>query len=48
MLIIYIYDSSCNMTFFSLHSIVHIWDASTAEQLYFLPGHKGSVNQVGY
>jgi Prp8 binding protein len=26
--------------------IVHIWDAATAEQLYYLPGHKGSVNQV--
>ena len=26
--------------------IVHIWDASSCKELYYLPGHKGSVNEV--
>lgn len=30
----------------SADRIVHIWDATTTQQLYYLPGHKGSVNQV--
>mmetsp|Transcript_1341 Transcript_1341/g.2170 ORF Transcript_1341/g.2170 Transcript_1341/m.2170 type:complete len:355 (+) Transcript_1341:82-1146(+) len=30
----------------SADRIVHIWDAESTEQLYYLPGHKGSVNQV--
>jgi Prp8 binding protein len=30
----------------SADRIVHIWDSSSAQPLYYLPGHKGSVNQV--
>lgn len=26
--------------------IVHIWEEDTGKQLYYLPGHKGSVNEV--
>lgn len=26
--------------------IVHIWDSTTAERVYYLPGHKGSVNEI--
>ena len=29
-----------------VHSIVKIWNASSGKLLYYLPGHKGSVNQV--
>lgn len=25
---------------------VHIWDEPSAQELYFLPGHTGSVNEV--
>jgi Prp8 binding protein len=27
---------------------VHVWDADSGEQLYVLPGHKASVNQVAF
>lgn len=30
----------------SADKVVHIWDELTAEELYFLPGHKGCVNSV--
>jgi WD40 repeat protein len=30
----------------SADRIVHIWDSTTTQPLYYLPGHKGSVNQV--
>jgi Prp8 binding protein len=30
----------------SADRIVHIWDSSSTQPLYYLPGHKGSVNQV--
>lgn len=30
----------------SADRMVHIWDALSAKQLYYLPGHKGSVNDV--
>ena len=26
--------------------VVHIWDSTTGRQLYYLPGHKGAVNEV--
>lgn len=26
---------------------VHIWDEPSTQELYFLPGHTGSVNEVG-
>ena len=29
-----------------VYSIVKIWNASTSKLLYYLPGHKGSVNEV--
>ena len=29
-----------------VHSIVKIWNASSGKLLYYLPGHKGSVNEV--
>uniref|UniRef100_A0A7S3NGU0 Anaphase-promoting complex subunit 4 WD40 domain-containing protein n=1 Tax=Aureoumbra lagunensis TaxID=44058 RepID=A0A7S3NGU0_9STRA len=28
--------------------IVHIWDFATADELYYLPGHQGSVNDVQF
>ena len=30
----------------SADKVVHIWDELTAEELYYLPGHKGCVNSV--
>lgn len=27
---------------------VHIWDVASLQQLYVLPGHKGSVNEVQF
>jgi Prp8 binding protein len=30
----------------SADRVVHIWAASTAEELYYLPGHSGTVNDV--
>lgn len=39
---IYVYVNGCLVIF----RIVHIWDSESAKQLYFLPGHKGSVNDV--
>ena len=30
----------------SADRIVHIWDSTTGRQLYYLPGHKGAVNEV--
>lgn len=30
----------------SADKVVHIWDEMTAEELYYLPGHKGCVNAV--
>lgn len=30
----------------SADRIVHIWDASSGKQTYYLPGHKGAVNEV--
>jgi Prp8 binding protein len=31
----------------SSDNVVHIWDVPTTEELYHLPGHAGSVNEVG-
>jgi Prp8 binding protein len=28
--------------------VVHIWDVPTMEELYHLPGHAGSVNEVAF
>ena len=28
--------------------IVHIWDALTSAHVYYLPGHKGSVNEIAF
>jgi len=28
--------------------VVHIWDVPTTEELYHLPGHAGSVNEVSF
>merc|ERR1712070_377297 len=28
--------------------VVHIWDVPTGEELYHLPGHAGSVNEVAF
>ena len=30
----------------SADRIVHIWDSTTGKQIYYLPGHKGAVNEV--
>ena len=27
---------------------MHIWDVATTEELYYLPGHKGPVNDVDF
>ena len=32
----------------SSDQIVHVWDVATTEELYYLPGHKGSVNEVHF
>jgi len=32
----------------SADQVVHIWDVATAEELYHLPGHAGSVNEVAF
>lgn len=32
----------------SADRMVHIWDSMSGKQLYFLPGHKGAVNQVQF
>lgn len=32
----------------SADQIVHIWDTQTGEELYALPGHKGTVNEVSF
>ena len=32
----------------SSDQIVHVWDVATAEELYYLPGHKGVVNEVHF
>lgn len=32
----------------SSDQIVHIWDVATVDELYYLPGHKGSVNDVHF
>ena len=32
----------------SSDQVVHVWDVATAEELYYLPGHKGSVNEVDF
>ena len=39
-------DGSSRVSCGSADRIVHIWDSTTAQPLYYLPGHKGSVNQV--
>ena len=31
-----------------INRIVHIWDALTSAHVYYLPGHKGSVNEVTF
>ncbi len=30
----------------SADKVVHIWDELSAEELYYLPGHKGCINSV--
>ena len=32
----------------SSDAIVHIWDVESTEELYYLPGHRGSVNDVHF
>jgi len=32
----------------SSDQVVHIWDVATTEELYYLPGHKGPVNDVDF
>jgi len=32
----------------SADRIVHIWEEDTGKQMYYLPGHKGSVNEVSF
>jgi len=32
----------------SSDQIVHVWDVASSEELYYLPGHKGSVNEVHF
>lgn len=32
----------------SSDQIVHVWDVATTEELYYLPGHKGCVNEVDF
>lgn len=39
-------DGSSLVSCGSADRIVHIWDSLSAQLLYYLPGHKGSVNQV--
>lgn len=29
-----------------MYRLVHIWDTDSTKELYCLPGHKGSVNEV--
>ena len=36
------------VTAVSSDQVVHIWDVATTEELYYLPGHKGSVNEVHF
>jgi Prp8 binding protein len=35
-----------NLFMFLFFRITHIWDTSSCKELYCLPGHKGSVNEV--